>query len=218
MTRRVIICGMAYVIKRYANRKLYDTRTKRYLALDEVATLVRAGEDVKVEDADTGEDMTAPVLAKIVAEGGRGGLPIVSQNLLVDLIRRPGGAVLDAVRSSVTAGQKTVEQMSGEVGKLVGNLGGYAAKGRKQVEEVGDDVAKVIESRLQTLLRELNVASRDEVAALEERVAALEGSVRRAKRQAASAKKTAAKAATKAAARKSPARRTKSAATKTTKS
>ena len=44
---------MAYLIKRYANRKLYDTRTKRYLTLDEVAVLVRAGEEVRVEEADS---------------------------------------------------------------------------------------------------------------------------------------------------------------------
>jgi polyhydroxyalkanoate synthesis repressor PhaR len=49
---------MAYVIKRYANRKLYDTQSKRYLTLDEVAILVRAGEEVQVVDADSGADLT----------------------------------------------------------------------------------------------------------------------------------------------------------------
>jgi polyhydroxyalkanoate synthesis repressor PhaR len=200
---------MAYVIKRYANRKLYDTRTKRYLTLDEVAVLVRAGEEVRVEDADSGDDLTAPVLAKIVAEGGRGGGPLVSQGTLVDLIRRPSEMMLDAVRSSVSAGQKTVEQMSGEVGKVFETVAGYAGKGRKQVEGAGEEVARVIERRLQSLLEELNVATRDDVAALRARVAELEAKVKKAKKRTAVAKATPPKkAAAKPAARRTTRTRT----------
>ena len=200
---------MAYVIKRYANRKLYDTRTKRYLTLDEVAVLVRAGEEVRVEDADSGDDLTAPVLAKIVAEGGRGGGPLVSQGTLVDLIRRPSEMMLDAVRSSVSAGQKTVEQMSGEVGKVIETVAGYAGKGRKQVEGAGEEVARVIERRLQSLLEELNVATRDDVAALRARVAELEAKVKKAKKRTAVAKATPPKkAAAKPAARRTTRTRT----------
>jgi polyhydroxyalkanoate synthesis repressor PhaR len=176
---------MAYVIKRYSARKLYDTRTKRYLTLDEVATLVRAGEEVKVEDADTGDDLTAQVLAKIVAEGGRGGQPLVPQGTLVDMIRWPGELVLDAVKSSVSAGQRTVEQMSGEIGKIVGTVSGYADKGRKQVEGVGDEIARVVERRLRALLAEMNVATRDDLVAIETRLSALESAAMRARRGAA---------------------------------
>ncbi len=59
------------VIKRYSNRKLYDTRTKRYLTLEEVGVLVKVGENIRVEDSDTGDDLTATVLAKIIADGSR---------------------------------------------------------------------------------------------------------------------------------------------------
>lgn len=148
---------MAYVIKRYANRKLYDTRTKRYLTLDEVAVLVRTGEDVRVEDADTGEDLTGQILTKIIAEGNRkGGSMLLPPKMLVDLIQRPSEAVFDAVRSSVTAGQRTVGQMGDEVGRLSGEVG------------------RIFEERLRQVLGELGIPTRVEFERLVARVAALE--------------------------------------------
>ena len=85
---------MTYVIKRYANRKLYDTQSKRYLTMDEVAILVRAGEEVQVVDADSGEDLTGHVLSKIIAESARRDGGLVPQNLLVEWIQRPSEAVV----------------------------------------------------------------------------------------------------------------------------
>lgn len=58
-------------IKRYPNRKLYDTREKRYVKLSEVAELVRRGEQVRVVDHTTGEDLTGPTLSQILFESRR---------------------------------------------------------------------------------------------------------------------------------------------------
>jgi polyhydroxyalkanoate synthesis repressor PhaR len=166
---------MAYLIKRYANRKLYDTRTKRYLTLDEVAVLVRAGEDVRVEDADSGADLTGHVLSKIIAEGSKkGGSSLVPQKMLVDLIQRPGDMVLDAVRSSYSAGQRTVEQMGAEVGKLIESVAGTGERAKKQVENVGEQLATLFEERLRAVITELGLATRSELTVLERRIDALE--------------------------------------------
>ncbi len=56
------------VIKRYANRKLYDTRESRYVTLDQIADMIRQGEDVKVVDNNTKEDLTSVTLAQIIFE------------------------------------------------------------------------------------------------------------------------------------------------------
>jgi polyhydroxyalkanoate synthesis repressor PhaR len=56
------------VIKKYENRRLYDTRNSRYINLDEIAQLIRDGRDVQVVDAATGEDITRPVLTQIIME------------------------------------------------------------------------------------------------------------------------------------------------------
>ena len=56
------------VIKKYENRRLYDTSNSRYINLDEIAQLIREGRDVQVVDAATGEDITRPVLTQIIME------------------------------------------------------------------------------------------------------------------------------------------------------
>src|SRR6476661_4935672 len=55
-----------HLIKKYANRKLYDTRTSRYITLDEIAQLVRDGHEIKVVDRDNGADLTQVTLSQIV--------------------------------------------------------------------------------------------------------------------------------------------------------
>jgi polyhydroxyalkanoate synthesis repressor PhaR len=67
------------VIKKYENRRLYDTASSRYVNLEDVAALVREGEEVQVIDAKSGEDLTRVVLTQIIVEGAKdkdSGLPI----------------------------------------------------------------------------------------------------------------------------------------------
>ena len=74
------------VIKKYSNRRLYDTELSRYITLDELAARVRAGGDVRVQDAKTGADLTQPTLAQIILES-RGAARLLPTPLLVSLIR-----------------------------------------------------------------------------------------------------------------------------------
>src|SRR5438874_11431378 len=62
-----------HLIKKYANRKLYDTRTSRYVTLDEIAQLVRGGHDITVVDRDNGHDLTQVILSQIVLTEERRG-------------------------------------------------------------------------------------------------------------------------------------------------
>lgn len=67
------------VIKKYGNRRLYDTSTSRYVNLDDVAAMVRNGTEVKVSDAATGKDLTRVTLTQIIVEDAKGeptGLPL----------------------------------------------------------------------------------------------------------------------------------------------
>jgi polyhydroxyalkanoate synthesis repressor PhaR len=165
---------MAYVIKRYANRKLYDMQSKRYLTLDEVAILIRAGEEIQVVDADTGGDLTGQVLSKIIADGSKRDGGLVPQNLLVEWIQRPGEAVVGAVRNSVSAGQRTVEQFGGELTRLFGSVTGLEGTPTESAKKAAEGVARAIEERLRAVVAELKLATRDDVDALTRRIAALE--------------------------------------------
>ena len=64
---------MARLIKRYENRKLYDTEASAYVSLADVAALVRRGETVEVIDKATGKDLTAQILTQMILEEGKPG-------------------------------------------------------------------------------------------------------------------------------------------------
>lgn len=89
------------VIKRYANRKLYDTDAKRYVTLDDLAAFIRAGEEVRVVDHVTGEDLTSVTLMQVIFEEEKkiGGL--LPQVMLTRLIRA-GGSTVNTLRSRLS--------------------------------------------------------------------------------------------------------------------
>jgi polyhydroxyalkanoate synthesis repressor PhaR len=101
------------IIKKYANRRLYDTSTSSYVTLDHLSDLVREGRDFEVRDAKTGEDLTRQVLTQIIFEQetkGEGALPL---NFLRQLIGFYGGgaqtflpAFLDMSMNSFAEAQK----------------------------------------------------------------------------------------------------------------
>ena len=78
---------MAYVIKRYANRKLYDPQQSQYVTLEELAEMIRAGRKIAVTDATTSEDLTAMVLAQIILEKARSRRPSLPTAFLHQLIQ-----------------------------------------------------------------------------------------------------------------------------------
>ena len=74
------------LVKKYANRRLYDMDTSRYITLEELADRIRAGADARVIDAKTNEDLTQATLAQIILES-RGASKLLPPALLVQLIR-----------------------------------------------------------------------------------------------------------------------------------
>lgn len=78
------------VIKKYANRRLYNTSKSSYVTLDDLARMVRAGEDFAVFDAKTGEDITRSVLTQIIVEAEAGDQNMLPTNFLRELIRLYG--------------------------------------------------------------------------------------------------------------------------------
>lgn len=81
------------VLKKYPNRRLYDTRTSSYITLADVKTMVLGGEDFEVRDAKTGEDLTRSILLQIILEEESGGVPMFSTSMLSQIIRFYGHAM-----------------------------------------------------------------------------------------------------------------------------
>jgi polyhydroxyalkanoate synthesis repressor PhaR len=81
------------VIKKYPNRRLYDTNTSTYITLAEVRQLVMASDPFMVQDAKTGEDLTRSILLQIILEEEAGGSPMFTSSVLSNIIRFYGHAM-----------------------------------------------------------------------------------------------------------------------------
>lgn len=75
------------IIKKYPNRRLYDTERSVYITLNEVHQIVRSGEEFKVVDANSGDDITRSVLVQIITEQEGGERPLFSTDMLTKFIR-----------------------------------------------------------------------------------------------------------------------------------
>jgi hypothetical protein len=142
-----------HLIKKYSNRKLYDTYTRRYITLEDIGRLVREGRDVKVVQRDTGEDLTPAILSQIVArEERRGGAN--GHHDGGEGIQERGQALLDYLRRTVSM---PAELVTGEVEKRVG------------------DVESLVDGALERALKRLNIPTRRDILRLNARLDALEG-------------------------------------------
>lgn len=81
------------IIKKYPNRRLYDTEISSYITIDEVRQLVVDGETFEVRDAKTGDDLTRSVLLQIISEHEERGSPLFTTQLLSQLIRFYGDSL-----------------------------------------------------------------------------------------------------------------------------
>jgi uncharacterized ubiquitin-like protein YukD len=106
-----------HIIKKYANRKLYDTRTSSYITLEGIAALVRDGHEIKVMDRETGQDLTQVTLSQIVlSEEKRGPSHLIDGGAL----QERGQALLDYVRKTLNVPSDLVNQMERRRGDLEG--------------------------------------------------------------------------------------------------
>jgi polyhydroxyalkanoate synthesis repressor PhaR len=81
------------IIKKYPNRRLYDTEISSYITIEDVRQLVIDGDTFEVRDARSGEDLTRCVLLQIIAEHEQQSAPILSTEMLAQIVRAYGGAV-----------------------------------------------------------------------------------------------------------------------------
>ena len=80
------------ILKKYPNRRLYDTRSSAYITLADVKAMVLELEDFEVRDAKSGEDLTRSILLQIILEEESGGVPMFSAQMLAQIIRFRRGA------------------------------------------------------------------------------------------------------------------------------
>jgi polyhydroxyalkanoate synthesis repressor PhaR len=99
------------VIKKYPNRRLYDTATSSYITLADVKKLVLDNVEFKVVDAKTGDDLTRPILLQIIIEEEAGGVPMFSSDMLSQIIRFYGNAMQGMMGSFLEKNIQTFMQI-----------------------------------------------------------------------------------------------------------
>jgi polyhydroxyalkanoate synthesis repressor PhaR len=136
-----------HLIKKYANRKLYDAQTSRYITLEGIADLVRDGHEIQVVDRDTGQDLTQVILSQIVLSAEKRG-PARLVDAGADAIQERGQALLDYVRKTLNV-----------PGDLV-----------NQVERRRGDVEAMVDDAIERALRRLRIPSRHDLDGINQRM------------------------------------------------
>jgi polyhydroxyalkanoate synthesis regulator phasin len=143
-----------HLIKKYANRKLYDTRTSRYVTLESIAGLVRDGHEIRVVDRETGQDLTQVILSQIVlSEEKRGPSKLVDGGAM----QERGQALLDYVRKTLNVPADLVNQMERRRGDLEG----------------------LVDEAIERALRRLRIPSRHDIEKINERLDQLSAQLKR---------------------------------------
>lgn len=102
------------VLKKYPNRRLYDTQTSSYITLADVKQMVLRGEDFEVRDAKTAEHLTRSILLQIILEEESGGVPMFSTETLSQIIRFYGHAMQSVMGTMIEKNLQAFAQMQAQ--------------------------------------------------------------------------------------------------------
>lgn len=109
---------MAYVIKRYSNRKLYDIQQSRYVTLDDLEQMIRTGNEISVVDAATGDNLTAVTLAQIILESERNHRAALPTAFLHQLIKH-GEAWQDFIQTTLRSSMEGIITSQREADRIL---------------------------------------------------------------------------------------------------
>jgi polyhydroxyalkanoate synthesis repressor PhaR len=158
---------MSVLIKRYANRKLYNTQTSRYITLKGIAELIDAGDDVRVIDNETGEDITNVALSQILVDHERSN-SAASRTMLSELISRGGDALYGALRRGVGDASEGIEGLQNNLRKIVKDRERDASKLGEWIAVATPDFERVVQAAMERVFKLLDLPRRADIEALNE--------------------------------------------------
>jgi len=181
-------------IKRYANRKLYDTKSKQYITLDKIAKLLKAGEEVSVLDNKTGEDITAATISQILARAKQGESDNGASNVMIQLLRKGPGTLVDYGKRYLSLWDRALTMADEEIDRLVERLvkekeitPSEGSRLKKDMLNRAEDLKKWIsektDQRINEALDLMNLASREQVTKLTEKIDSLSRKVQSLERK-----------------------------------
>lgn len=184
---------MAITIKRYPNRKLYNTEAKQYITLEGVADLIRNGAEVQVVDHASGEDLTALTLTQIILEQEKKQSGLLTNSFLTGLIRASSDR-LSAVQRSLMSPASFWHQIDDEIKSRIQALARQGELSEKEARTLIDKMiqqgarqvsrsATLDESSLETYLRQRQVPTQEDVERLSVQIEELTAKIEEITRQ-----------------------------------
>ncbi len=142
---------MSRIIKRYENRKLYDTEDRRYISLEEIAELIRNGVEVQVIDNTNGEDITTQTLTQVIFEEGKKGRNPLSKDVLHSVIRL-GSDVIDGGIQQMRQGLNVLTP--NVLSKIFGTASAADSEALKQLREKVESLEAIIKALMNQKLED----------------------------------------------------------------
>lgn len=157
------------LIKRYPNRKLYNTDAKRYITLDSIADMIRDGYDVEVRDHESGEDLTGVTLSQIIFEHEKKDNAYLPSILLTNLIRASGDT-FGYVKRSFQASLNAVRALEAEVDHRIDALVRRGEMAEDEAARLREELSRerlsslvdprLVDTSVEAALHRLNIPSR----------------------------------------------------------
>jgi len=174
-----------YIIKKYVNRKLYDTQEKKYINLYGVSRLIREGIEVKVIDNKSKEDITSLILAQIIVEQEKTKKVMLPSILFpLDILKKGGGSILNLSKKIFLAGIGTLSLSKEKANKIADELVEKGELSKDESKEFIIDLLSKAEQekdkllgRIKPGLEKMNFVSKKQVDELEKKINELENKI-----------------------------------------
>jgi polyhydroxyalkanoate synthesis repressor PhaR len=160
---------MAVLIKRYANRKLYNTQTSRYITLKGIAELLEDDEEVQVIDNESGEDITSVTLSQILVDTERSNRAVPG-NLLSELVQRGGDALYGALRRSMGDASEGLDDFQRNMRRMLGSKEREDGSTRDWIAFTPPDMDRLVQRTIERVFKALDLPRRSDIEALNQRL------------------------------------------------
>lgn len=173
------------IIKRYQNRKLYDTHSSCYVTLDEIGQLVKEKEDVKIIDNRTGEDLTSVTLTQIIFEEEKKKKSVLPLSTLRNIIQSSGEAMASLIQKPINSAVSSITNVRDEAEKVIDKIkdefedGGaffrdFLNRAHANVDELQNKIEERFKNPFGKNLQQKIPQLKTEIRALRKKVATLE--------------------------------------------
>jgi polyhydroxyalkanoate synthesis repressor PhaR len=170
---------MPLIIKRYRNRKLYNTQSKRYITLEEIEQIIKQLEEIKVIDNDSGNDITATTLAQIIFDLEKNKTGVLPVDLLFSLVQS-GGKRIDEIRRNIFTSLNFTRHFDSEIDRRVKLLiengeiskaeGSHLLKILLSIGFKQDRLIDNVEGKIVDFLKDREIPTRDDYKTLMNRI------------------------------------------------